>query len=31
MLFDFRDDIADRDHARESGEDFDEDDFQDLD
>lgn len=31
MLFDFRDDIADRDHARESGEDFDSGDFQDLD
>jgi hypothetical protein len=31
VLFDFRDDIADRDHARESGEDFEGDDSQDLD
>jgi hypothetical protein len=31
VLFDFRDDIADRDHARESGEDFPGDDSQDLD
>jgi len=31
MLFDFTDDIADRDHARESGEDFGDEDIQDLD
>ena|ERR1700677_3874075 len=31
VLFDFRDDIADRDHSRESGEDFEDDGFQDPD